>query len=275
MSSSNTRHLLCGSVAALLASVFFAGCSGGTGAPVGTTGEAVSASDDGLFHTGITRANWRPGVGNGSRPEFDNGIGCRPKPLDLCPLFDEEFIGVDGGKECEHVTTSACPDRADTWGNAFLFAFLGPVSSDCRFGQWAAAFATGDAGASANLAQYLNDLIAFSLKFFGCPVEPPPEPRDPFSYGLIPFVLEGDQFTTADLDTLSDAYLAGVQQALADNGSPPLTDEQVFLVRAKLHRLARRVPNTVFSPNFNFSTCAPDAAVPEASPAAIDDFTCF
>lgn len=275
MSSSNTRHLVGGSVAALLASVFFAGCSGGTGSPVGTTSGAASASDDGLFHTGITRANWHPGVGNGSRPEFDNGVGCRPEPLDLCPLFDEEFIGVDGGASCAHVTTSSCPDRVDTWGTSFVIAFAESVSTDCRFAQWGAALADVNDGGSANLAQYLNDLLAFTLKFFGCPVEPTPTPRDPFSYGLIPFVLEGDRFTTADLDALSDEYLAGVQQALAASGAAPLTDEQVFLVQAKLRRLARRVPKTVVSRDFNFSSCAPDAAVPSPNPASVDDFICF
>jgi len=269
MTSPNTRRgrILRGSVAPLLASFFFVACSGGTEGPVGTTSEAVSSSDPGLFQTGLTRATWHQACGVGSRSEFDDGIGCRPGPLDLCPLFDSEFIGVDGGAACAHVTTDTCPDRVDTWDISIVLNFAISVSGDCRFGQWAPPLLT-----ASDVATYLNDLLAFTLQFFGCPEEP--GTTGPLTFGLIPAALAGDRFTTADLDALSDAYFAAVQQALADNGSPPLTNEQAFLVQSKLHRLARRVPNTAVSPQFNFSTCAADAGAPAPVPFA-DDVTCF
>lgn len=270
MNSSNTRRsrFLFGSVAPLLVSTFFVACSGGTEGPVGTTSEAVSGSGGGVFDSGISKGNWHGVVGNGSRHEFDDGRGCRPAPLDLCPLFDAAAIGVDGGAACAHVTTDTCPDRVDTWDTEILFGFVGPVSSGCQFGQWSEGLLT-----PSDVATYLNDLLSFTLQFFGCPVEP--GTTGPLTYGLIPAALAGDRFTTADLDVLSDTYLAAVQQMLAENGAPPLTADQAALVAARLHRLARRVPNTVVSRQLNFSTCAPDAAAPAGDMSSDDDDVCF
>jgi hypothetical protein len=246
------RRLLCGSIAPLLASFFAVACNSGSDGPVSSTSEAVS--DPGFFHSGITRQNWHGVCGDGSHGAFDDGNGCRPKPFDLCPYFDSQFIGEDGGRSCEHVTLDTCPDRVDFWANPITIQFVIAASSDCRFGGWDALLNASD------VATYLNDLIAFTLQFFGCPEEP--GTTGPLTYALIPVALAGQEFTTADVDALSAEYLGAVQSALADNGSPPLTDEQAFEVSAKLSRLAHRVPNLVRSRDFNFSTCAPDAGAP-------------
>lgn len=265
MSPPNTvrRRLLCGSVAPLLASFLAVACSSGSTGPVSSTSEAVS--DPGFFHSGITRQNWHAVCGNGSHKQFDDGNGCRPGPFDLCPYFDSQFIGEDGGAVCAHQTLDTCPDRVDFWANPITIQFVIAASGDCRFGGWDALLTASD------VATYLNDLIAFTLQFFGCPVEP--GTTGPLTYGLIPVALAGQEFTTADLDVLSDEYLGAVQSALADNGSPPLTNEQVFEITAKLSRLAHRVPTRVRSNDFNFSTCAPDAGAPAAEPDS-DDGLC-
>lgn len=257
-----------GSIAPLAACVLVA-CSGAGGeGTAGTTTEDLSRSGPGVFHSGITRQAFHGACGIGNRHEFDDGFGCLPLPLDMCPYLDSQFIGVDGGAACTHETTDNCPDRVDSWDDAIVFAFASASSSDCRFGQWGPPLFT-----SADVATFLNDLLAFTLQFFGCPEEP--GTTGPLTFGLIPEVLAGHRFTTADLDALSDTYVSGVETALSENGSPPLTFQQEFLIRARLHRLARRVPNVVPSSKFTFSTCAADAGEPAADPFGPEDVNCF
>jgi hypothetical protein len=192
------------------------------------------------------------GRGNGDHCGWDDRHACHPGPLDLCPLFDEEFIGEDGGAACAHVTTASCPDRVDTWVSSIVFDFAIAVTSDCRFGQWAPPLLSND-----DVVNYLNDLTAFTLQFMGCPAD---TTTTPLTFGLIPSALDGDRFTTADLLALSEAYTQAVSQALSDNGSPPLTAAQLDQIEAKLLRLARHVPKTVPSRHFTFSTCDADAS---------------
>jgi hypothetical protein len=140
-------------------------------------------------------------------------------------------------------------DRLDTWDIAIVFDFAIAVTSDCRFGQWAPPLLSDD-----DVVNYLNDLLAFTLQLSGCPSE---DTTTPLSFDLIPAALDGHKFTTADLEALADVYSAAVAQALSDNGSPPLTARQAKELDAKLAQLARRVPRTVRSRNYTFSTCEP------------------
>lgn len=226
--------------------------SGTTDDATASTSQALSA-EAGVLHSHVTRSSFHHGP---SRHHGRDDGHCHHRPLDLCPLFDNEFIGEDGGASCAHVTTDTCPDRVDTWDSVIVFDFAIAITSDCRFGQWAPPLLS-----DTDVADYLNDLLAFTLQFFGCPAE---GTTDKLAFGLIPAALDGHRFTTADLKALSDAYSAAVAQALSDFGLPPLTDRQAREIDAKLDRLAQHVPGQVRSRRFDFSTCSPDV------PASID-----
>jgi len=204
-----------------------------------------------------------PGIGWPRPGGWDDRFFCHPRPLDLCPLLDSDFIGQDGGAACAHVTTSSCPDRLNSWVSPIVFDFAILVTNDCRFGEWAPPLLT-----DADVVTYLNDLTAFTLQFMGCPEE---GTATPLTFGLIPAALEGQRFTTADLEALAQAYVDAVAQALSDQGSPPLSAFRLVELRAKLLRLASHVPNTVASSSFTFSTCAPDADVPQGVARLPDD----
>jgi hypothetical protein len=251
--------------AAGVAGVLLAACGGTTGEATGETTQAATSSV-GLLHSHVTKSTWKAEVGQ-NHGGWDDPNSCHPAPLAICPLFDADFIGVDAGAGCAHVTTPACPDRVDTWDNAIVFDFAIAITSDCRFGQWAPPLLT-----DTDVANYLNDLLAFTLQFFGCPEQ---GTTGRLTYGLIPSALQSHAFTTADLDALADAYGAAVAQALSDNGSPPLSAAQTKSLDAKLTRLAHRVPGRVKSNAFTFSTCAADAGpAPIDTVSEAEDTTC-
>jgi hypothetical protein len=225
-----------------------------------TTSEALSSPGEGVFHSHVTRASWHHGPSR-YHGGWDDGHRCHPRPLDLCPLFDEDFLGEDGGAACEHATTDACPDRVDTWDSLIVFDFAIAVTSDCRFGQWAPPLLS-----DTDVVDYLNDLSAFTLQLFGCPAE---GSSDKLTFDLIPSVLDSHHVTTADLKALTDTYVAAVAQSLSDSGLPPLSNAQTQALTDKLTRLAQRVPHQVRSRKFDFSTCTTDA--PATTDLAIDD----
>jgi hypothetical protein len=219
-----------------------AGGDGTAGETTGTASEAINSL--GILHSHVTHGSMHR---KPSLHGFDRGHGCHPRPFDLCPLFDDEFLGDDGGPACASVTTPNCPDRVDTWDDLFVIDFAIAITGDCRFGQWGPPLLT-----DTDVANYLNDLLGFTLQFMGCPVE---GTTTPLTYGLIPSALAGDRFTTADLNALSNAYVAAVQQGLSDSGLPALSDQQIRDMHLKLDRLASRVPNVKHSRKFTFSTC--------------------
>jgi hypothetical protein len=258
---SRLTRALCSSVAPAFAGMFFLACTGAPGEGTETTNQALTRGD-GMFGSQVTKESWNRHVGE-NHGRWDDERRCHPQPLALCPLFDSGFLGVDGGPACANVTTPACPDRVDTWDFAIVLDFALAVTADCRFGQWAPPLLT-----NADVANYLNDLLAFTLQFFGCPAE---GTTGKLTFGLIPSALQGHKFTTADLDALSDAYSAAVVQALSDFGAPPLTADQARDIDAKLSRLSRRVPEQVRSHRFTFSTCPAGTVTPDADSTRDDD----
>jgi hypothetical protein len=237
---------LSASIAPLVAGACFLACSAGTAEPTAATRQAVIA-EEGVLHSHVTRGSWQHQVGS-NRGAWDDERRCHPAPLALCSLLDTDFgIATDAGG-CATATTPACPDRVNTWDSTIVFDFAIALSSDCRFGQWAPPLLT-----DTDVANYLNDLLAFTLQFLGCPLD---GTTGKLTFGLVPAALQGHKVTTADLDALADAYSAAVAQALSDNGSPPLSTSEAEAMDAKLTRLARRVPHKVHSRKFTFSTCA-------------------
>jgi hypothetical protein len=181
--------------------------------------------------------------------DFQGSGNCPIAPLAMCPQLDLAFIGESLGSACDLVSTPDCAfTRAETWDNTIVIDFATAISNDCRFGQWSTGLLTEE-----DVVDYLNDLLGFTLYFYGCPATG--TVTGPLDFGLIPAALASRTFTTADLAALSAAWSAAIAQALSDNGSPPLSAAQVNAINAQLAFLASRVPGTVNSPKFTFSTC--------------------
>jgi hypothetical protein len=99
----------------------------------------------------------------------------------------------------------------------------------------------------------LNDLLAFTLELMGCPFQG--LQAGPLTDRLVPAFFASHTFSTADLQALSDLYVAAFNQAFADAGLPPPTAAQVSALQAQLTYLQSKVPNKTTGSNFPFSTC--------------------
>ncbi len=79
----------------------------------------------------------------------------------------------------------------------------------------------------------------------------------PLSDGLVPSFLlaQGVHFTSADLLAMSDDLVAGIEQTLSSNGSPPLSAAQLSALQAQLAYVAANVPGQITSSKYTFSTC--------------------
>jgi hypothetical protein len=198
-------------------------------------------------------ASFTPGVTNlnhitKSTTENFAGTGsCPPPPLMLCPTFDTLF-GESEAPACATITTDACSDRIFSWVSDVVFDFAIAASSDCRFGQWVPPLFPVDAS-----TDYLNELEPFTLQLFGCAFQG--MLIGPIADGLVPPFFLGHTFTTADLNALSSLYVGAIQQSLSDSGLPPLTSAQLSAINSQLAYAQSKVPDTVSSTKFTFSTC--------------------
>jgi hypothetical protein len=199
-------------------------------------------------------ASFSPGLVNknnisASQTQNFAGTNCPPAPLALCPTLDSLFIGQNGGAACAHVTTLSCPDREDTWVSDILFSFAGVNSADCRYGQFASVLTQTD------VDNYITNLSNFILQFFGCPFVG--TLTGPLSFALLPPGLPSG-VTTADLAGLSQDFVTGITEAIAQNGSPPLTAPQLASINAQLTYLQTTVAGAVKSSKYTYSTCTAD-----------------
>jgi hypothetical protein len=158
---------------------------------------------------------------------------------------------------CATVSTEACAgDRLFTWAGNIEFDWFNINAVDCRFGQWEIPpiinMFTQVGISELNLA-----LSLFDLQIFGCAEAGNLD--GPLGFPLIPPDLASLKFTTADLAALQDEFVAAINQALSDNGSPPLTASQTTAINAQLTSAASRVPGVTPSSKLSFSTCAGDA----------------
>ncbi len=198
-------------------------------------------------------SSYTPGVANlnhvtkSPTQNFQGSGNCPPPPPALCPSLDAAF-GTSEPAQCATITTNSCSDRISNWVGTIVFDYAVAVSGDCRFGQWVPP--TFPATASTD---YLNALIPFTLQLLGCAFQG--TLIGPIFDGLVPTFFKGHAFTTADLNALSALYVGGVQQALSDAGAPPLTPAQLSSINAQLAYAQSKVPNTVNSSSFTFSTC--------------------
>ena len=160
-------------------------------------------------------------------------------------------FGLSEPSSCDLVSSPDCAfDRASVWGAETALDFALLIFADCRFGQW---FSGSGALTETDIVTYVNDLISFTLYFFGCPATG--TEAGPLTFQLIPSAFAGRTFTTADVAALSAAYSSAIDQALSDFGGPPLTQAQVTAINNQLSFLAGRVPNLVTSSTFSASTC--------------------
>jgi len=181
---------------------------------------------------------------------FTGSGNCPIAPLALCPTLDAGF-GISEPGSCDLVSSPDCAfDRASTWSASITFDFLNVIATDCRFGQW---FSGSGALTETDFVQYVNDLITFSLYFFGCPATG--TEAGPLTFQLIPAAFAGRTFTTADVAALSTVYSTAIAQSLSDAGAAALTPAQAAAVNNQLSFLAGRVPHLVTSSTFSASTC--------------------
>jgi len=182
--------------------------------------------------------------------KFTGSGNCPIAPLALCPTLDVRF-GLSEPGSCDLVSSPDCAfDRSSVWASSITFDFANLIFTDCRFGQW---FSGSGALTQSDIITYVNDLITFSLYFFGCPATG--TEAGPLTFQLIPSAFAGRTFTTADVAALSTAYENAIAQALSDAGAPALTQAQAAAVASQLSFLAGRVPHLVTSSTFSASTC--------------------
>jgi hypothetical protein len=183
--------------------------------------------------------------------DFVGSGNCPPAPLALCSQFDTDFQVTSLGDVClPTVTTNDCGDRFTTWQFNMLIDLAFENGTDCRFGQFAPPLFS-----SLDVSRYINQVNEFMVSFFGCPFVG--TQIGPLTDGLVPaFLLDrGVHFTTADLQALSDDFVAAIVQTLSDNGSPPLSSAQLSAIQGQLAYLASNVPGQINSSKFTFSTC--------------------
>lgn len=183
--------------------------------------------------------------------DFVGSGNCPRAPLSLCSLFDTDFQLASLGDVClPNTTTNNCADRFATWQFNMELDSGFVNGSDCRFGKFAPPLFN-----DLTVAQTILQLNNFMVYFFGCPYVG--TQVGPLNDGLVPAFLlaQGVHFTTADLQALSDDFVAAIEQTLSDNGSPPLSSAQLGAIQSQLAYLASNVPGQVNSSNFTFSTC--------------------
>jgi hypothetical protein len=187
------------------------------------------------------------------------GEGCPPPPLALCPAYDTLF-GFSDPATCNAVTTlqpNCSFDRLSSgpqgWGQTIPNDYGNINFVDCRFGQWNNE-PDLDLFTVTVLDQWFEALDLFTLRLFGCPLVGTVD--GPLPFALIP-PLPSLKYTTADLQALSEEYIAGINQALSDNGSPALTAEQTAAFSAQLAYAASQVPGVKRSSTLTYSTCTP------------------
>ena len=127
---------------------------------------------------------------------------------------------------------------------------------DCRFGDWNVPPIL-NLFTDTSLVQWSSQVNAFVAQLFGCPLAN--VTTGPLGYPLIPGVLASEPFTTADLAALSQEFVASINQALSDNGSPQLTAAETTAINAQLAWAASQVPGVKNSSKLTYSTCAADA----------------
>jgi hypothetical protein len=192
----------------------------------------------------------------------DGGDAAQVTPVELCPVLDNDWgLSTDAAASCATQTiTAACPDRLDSWSLNIVSDYgTGNVATDCRISSMFTLMSNSD------ISQYSNDLLYWTLAFFGCPAQPSVD-AGPFQYGLIPRSLASHVFTTADLQLLSSFYVQAVQQAITvDQALPDLTATQYAQINAQLAAWAAEVPDTQPSSVYSFDSCATDAGSESSS----------
>jgi hypothetical protein len=175
--------------------------------------------------------------------------------LSMCKVLDQTW-GIDtDAAGCDTMSGSLCPDRANTWVGDIVITYLtsDTLNTDCRI----ASLFTGLTPDEVNT--YESDLATFTFAVFGCPV--PGMDGGSNAYGLVPANLTTWQFTSADIQLLSDAYVTAVRASLTGDSpsSIDLTPQQVSDLNARLAYLASLLPNVVPSASYSSNMCPADA----------------
>jgi hypothetical protein len=231
------------------------------------TGAYSFAVNDGSYSLSASGAcsSITPGVvnlNNVKKNATQNFVGtsCPPAPLLFCPTFDTLF-GVPEPTSCNTVSTTACANnRLGTWAGDIEIDYLTTVTTDCQFGLWEVPPIVNDFINDVNgigFAEEEDALGLFALQLFGCALQGNLDGPLQLAVSLVPpdLINAGLTFTTADLAALSGDYISSINQALAANGSPPLTKSQTAAISAQLSFAASKYPGVISSSKLSYSTC--------------------
>jgi hypothetical protein len=175
--------------------------------------------------------------------------------LSMCKVLDQAWQIESDAAGCDTMTGMLCPDRANNWVNDIMITYVtsDTLTTDCRIASLFAGW-TSD-----QVNTYESDVATFTFAVFGCPV--PDMDGGSNAYGLVPANLTTWQFTSADIQLLSNAYMTAVRASLTGDSptGTDLTPQQVSDLNARLAYLASLLPNVVLSANYSSNTCPADA----------------
>jgi hypothetical protein len=223
----------------------------------GDAGDAVSVGDAKLDSGDAGVA-----VDAGKDTGADAGTDAGTEALDLCPTLDTDWaltFDPDAGAQGMYDT------RALSWAggmnsitaappNGFIFT----LTNDCLLGKLQQYVADGGGG------DYIDQLVRFSLQFFGCPL-PNMTPALSFS-ALIPAGAQGHTFTLADFYEIAKLYSNSTNALASINWAAnlpptaePLTVEQINQIQDQLTALAKAYPGVNQSTTtYTLSNCPDD-----------------
>jgi hypothetical protein len=190
--------------------------------------------------------------------QYFTATNCPPAPLELCPTLDSLF-GISEPASCNTVSSIPCLyDRTIAY-LGILFDWQTLNASDCRFGLWQVP-PISNMFTEVGLQEQTFSFQIDEMQLHGCALAG--NLVGPLPFFLIPPDLAKLSFTTADLAALIDELTTSINQALADNGSPPLSPAQTTAIQGQMASAASRVPGVKSSSTLTYSTCGADAGTP-------------
>lgn len=217
------------------------GGSGGNGGTSGGTGGSGGTADSATGATGGTVGGGGAGGSAGSAGSAGSGGSA----------------GDDAGDECEPSGTSyqfnwcpalISPNQAPATSTQIVPFYFGQIHADCRISAFV--------DTHPELAQFANELTAFTLQLWGC------QGSGVTTFGLAQTGYPDASFTTftaADAELLIEIYVTRTKEVLS------LGPTNQKLLEDTLHCLAKDMITDPSTTEYSMSVCAPDAGTEDAS----------
>ena len=213
-----------------------------TGAPLADSGGPDAAvSDAGSVDSAPGDAGQSDALAQADAPDSTTTADAADAAMPLAPLALCAALDTRWGE--------ASADRAASWANDIMNEYATEQGGDCRIANM------GNSLTQSQGTDYSNELIAWTLHFFGCAENDAGALN--FS-GPIPPALSNHVFTTADLKVLADLYTSSVVTAISNVGGTPLSSDQINQINAQLAGLAAATPGVLTSDTYTFGNCISD-----------------